>query len=189
MSVTPSQPNDPSTDAVRLIEPGQRRAKCWTYFKIYDLDHHPDKSHKARCSLCEADVRVTDGSTSGLVRHLRNKHAKESEELATTGTAECQSPSGGHDHCNSSQPALIKRKRASMPEASKTEVVEAKIKKEEHNLKMWEHACDKLKRLKREMKEAIDNGDVEEIEELEADIRGFKKRKANFATLLGLGLD
>lgn len=76
-----------------------------------------------------------------------------------------------------------------MVPASTTDVVEAKIRKEEHNLKMWEQASEKLKRLKQDLKEAVDKWDIEEIVEIEADIRGFKSRKANFAKLLGLGLD
>lgn len=65
-----------------------------------------------------------------------------------------------------------------MVSSSVTDVVEATIRKEEHNLKMWEHASEKLKILKQDLKEAVDKGEIEEIVEIEADIRGFKSRKS-----------
>jgi hypothetical protein len=105
-------------------------------------------------------------------------------------TAEYPSQTGEcDDRSNGTPPTPVKKNRIPLLSVTSTDVVEAKIKREDHNLKMWEHASEKLKRLRQELKEAVDKGDIEEIQEIEADIRGFKNRKANFAKLLGLGLD
>ncbi|KAL3787761.1 hypothetical protein HJC23_009812 [Cyclotella cryptica] len=174
---------------IKLIEPGpKRKSKFWAYFKAYDLEHHPDKSHTARCSLCGKDISVKQG-TGGLLRHLQHIHAKDSEELNTIAAAY---PSRASEAANSpagvdeggkknAKPPTPKKPRLSVPVAN-VEVVEAKIKREEHNLKMWRDAREELKRLKQELKEAEDD---EDVQELEADILGFKNRKASFARLLG----
>ena len=40
---------------------------CWAYFSAV--------SHQlAMCDLCSAVLKTNDGSTSGLIRHLRAKH-------------------------------------------------------------------------------------------------------------------
>ncbi|KAL7483604.1 hypothetical protein ACHAW6_009244 [Cyclotella cf. meneghiniana] len=181
--------HDTDEPDIKLLEPGpKRKSKFWAYFKAYDLEHHPDKSHTARCNLCGKDISVKQG-TGGLLRHLQHKHARDSEELIAVaaayplraGETVQRSEDGNDGGVKNVAPPTPKKQRLSNPVAN-VEVIEAKIRRDEHNLKMWRDAKEELKRLKKELREAEDEGD---IQELEADIRGFKNRKASFARLLG----
>lgn len=136
------------------------------------------------------------------MRHLQHRHADESEELAAISASypapstlpkyrqidvqEAAVENNGDDEVII-QPSLRKKARVSVGIQShpvSVEILEAKIKREEHNLKMWKDSKEQLKQLKEELKRAESEAD---IEELEADIEGFKKRKAAFAKLLGIG--
>ena len=129
--------------------------------------------------------------TGGLVRHLQHKHADESEDLAAI-TASYPSPATLPRLSNLSAPCEdgdeemivqpMRKKARVLPSQVSVEVLEAKIKREEHNLKMWRDAKDELKQLKIDLASAETE---EEQSEIKDDIEGFKQRKAAFAKLLG----
>jgi hypothetical protein len=180
-------------DELHLVDPGpKRKSKFWNYYKAYDLDHHPDKTHTARCSLCGKDISVKQG-TGGLVRHLQHRHADESDDLIAL-TSSYPAPAtmprdrhsvgtpgeGGEDEIVQ----LRKKPRVigNGTNAISVDALDAKIKREEHNLKMWRDAKNTIKELKEELASATVQEDIDEIE---ADLRGFRDRKALYAKHLG----
>lgn len=131
------------------------------------------------------------------MRHLQHKHADESEDLAaisasypTPATLPRYSDVGTAEN-DEGQEVIVQplKKKAriigSGPGAVSIDVLEAKIKREEHNLKMWCDAKNQIKELKEELKSATTQ---EEAEEIQADLLGFQARKATFAKLLGLNI-
>eukprot|EP00956_Cyclotella_meneghiniana_P025483 scaffold53302_cov69-Cyclotella_meneghiniana.AAC.6 len=186
----PPKLDDGEDNELHLVDPGsKRKSKFWAYYKAYDLDFHPDKQHTARCILCGRDISVKQG-TGGLVRHLQHKHADESDDLVAI-TSSYPAPNSMPRNNDVGAPGTPgddlftqPRKKARYINAASTDsvdVVEAKIKREEHNLKMWRDAKDELKSLKVELENAETE---EEKEELKSDIEAFKQRKATFAKLL-----
>jgi hypothetical protein len=188
----PLPPPPKLEDELHLVDPGpKRRSKFWNYYKAYDLDHHPDKAHTARCSLCGKDISVKQG-TGGLVRHLQHRHADESDDLAAI-TASYPTPATlprqsvgtiGEERGEeeSDQPRKKTRVVGNGNNAISVDFLDAKIKREEHNLKMWRDAKSTIKELKEELASATVQEDIDEIE---ADIQGFRDRKALYAKLLG----
>lgn len=131
------------------------------------------------------------------MRHLQHKHADESEDLAAI-TASYPSPAtlprysdiGTNENGDGEEVIVqpLKKKPRVIgtgPGAISVDVLEAKIKREEHNLKMWRDAKEEIKALKEELKSATEPADIEEIH---ADLVGFQKRKATFAKLLGFNV-
>lgn len=51
--------------------------------EIYDFEYTSDKEKFAKCKLCAAKnnfekiIKMKDGNTSGIIRHLKNYHKEE----------------------------------------------------------------------------------------------------------------
>ena len=60
---------------------------------------------------------------------------------------------------------------------------ESKIEQEKFWMEMWKDAGNEIKRLRRELKEETDDA---AIADMQADIKGLRKRKLEFAKLLGM---
>ena len=130
------------------------------------------------------------------MRHLQHKHSDESEELAaitasypsrqSDASMKMEDPAvfsvASDNGVNGSSGLTPPRKKMRLSSPFVTEGVDAKIKREEHNLRMWRDAKEQVKQLKAELLETVDE---EEIAEIEADLKGVKNRKANYAKLLG----
>ena len=124
------------------------------------------------------------------MRHLQHKHADESEDLVAI-TSSYPAPNSmpklhdvGYPGTPGDDLSTQPKKKARYINATTAvsfDVLEAKIKREEHNLKMWRDAKEELKSLKVELENAETE---EEKEELKSDIEAFKQRKATFAKLL-----
>jgi hypothetical protein len=69
-----------AADFVRhLVKPRGKTANFWTFYKLYDPTHHPDLQDVAHCMLCHTNISTKGCTTSGLNKHLQNRHREEYE--------------------------------------------------------------------------------------------------------------
>eukprot|EP00581_Thalassiosira_minuscula_P019722 CAMPEP_0183726458 /NCGR_PEP_ID=MMETSP0737-20130205/23243_1 /TAXON_ID=385413 /ORGANISM="Thalassiosira miniscula, Strain CCMP1093" /LENGTH=281 /DNA_ID=CAMNT_0025957799 /DNA_START=128 /DNA_END=973 /DNA_ORIENTATION=+ len=179
---TPVPTTTTTTDdgELRLLKPDNIRSRFWTHFMKYDTDFHPDKKNTARCSLCGKDISVKQG-TGGLKNHMKFKHPEENIILFESDTL---IPMDGmlRGSSSSSPPRKKARGVASFYEERTMRLDAEKRLQEKHWMEMWTLSRRELRTLRAELKE---EDDEEARRELEGDIAVIKKRKAEYAAMLG----
>mmetsp|Transcript_4338 Transcript_4338/g.6812 ORF Transcript_4338/g.6812 Transcript_4338/m.6812 type:complete len:222 (+) Transcript_4338:30-695(+) len=183
----PPPPEEPEEEP-KLVKPENIRSRFWVHFMKYDLEFHPDKKNTARCSLCGKDISVKQG-TGGLKNHLKFKHPEENSVLLDNPLQpscikmEQGSPSRG------GTVAYISKKKPRHENAYESVSMRLDAEKrinEKHWMEMWACTRREMRVLRQELKEE-DN--VDAIEELEGDILVLKKRKSDYAEMLGYPKD
>lgn len=118
------------------------------------------KESGLKIDILENPVRSNDGTSSGAIINdrLRMARRKMLEKLQTP----------------------VEIEEATTTEQSKSSQ-EDKIAQENFYMDMWKDAGNEIKRLRGELKE---ESDEDTIAEIQADIKGLRKRKAEFAKLL-----
>jgi hypothetical protein len=75
--ITVNSPTDVVQPKPTLIDepPSGCDSLCWSFFKLFDPNCHPDLEKYAQCMLCNTKIsRGNDSSTSGMNKHLMFKH-------------------------------------------------------------------------------------------------------------------
>ena len=149
------------------VEEDEIRCRCnnknCNKWDTYQYDRHFGfKVHK-RYEEEEADETF---HRSTMVAFVQSEAEKEAHRISLPGAA----------------PALPSIPAFSTVHVGKSRTGEDARMQEDHWMKMWSAAKDELKKLRQDLK---DEEDEEVIGEIEADIKGLRKRKADFAKLLG----
>lgn len=185
----------------KLVKPENVKSRFWTHFMKYDVEFHPEKKTTARCSLCGKDISVKQG-TGGLKNHLKFKHPDENallfdndELLAQNATNQSSllsypgTPARGGSAPGSATGMPAKKKprlHNDVYSDLNLRMDASKRSNEKHLMDMWSTTRCELRELRKELKEEVDEG---VIRELEGDVRALKKRKADFAEMLGFEKD
>lgn len=119
-----------------------------------------------RIDIMENPVRSNDGTSSGAIINDRLRLARRK------AIAKMKAP------VENTEEAAITSER---PHASGHG--ESKIEQEKFWMEMWKDAGNEIKKLRRELKEETDEA---AIADMQADIKGLRKRKLEFAKLLGM---
>jgi gas vesicle protein len=114
----------------------------------------------------------------------------ETDENAASGAAGAASANTmeagtSHHTAQNNSNSSKKQKLAEMKEYTQSYVHQERRTMEKHWMDMWKDVSREISRLRREMK---DETDVDVMEDLEADICALKKKKAEFARMLGMGV-
>mmetsp|Transcript_31727 Transcript_31727/g.76848 ORF Transcript_31727/g.76848 Transcript_31727/m.76848 type:complete len:272 (+) Transcript_31727:113-928(+) len=193
-------------EELHLIKPVNVKSRFWVHFMRYDPEYHPDKKTTARCALCGKDISVKQG-TGGLKNHLKFKHPEEMDlltsdtyvdvaqsaanQLPADAAAVLEPPSlGGLAAVNPARKKpRISHNGGENPYADITtmRMDTEKRNREKHLLEMWSATRREIRELRKELKEDGPGEDV--VRELEGDIRALKKKKADYAEMLGLPKD
>lgn len=81
LNSTMNPPLDPSITPIRPIKaprqkrpsmPTKRKATVWQYFTAMDPPYQA-----ASCDLCKKEIKATNSSTTGMIRHLKSMHKPE----------------------------------------------------------------------------------------------------------------
>ena len=114
-----------------------------------------------KIDIMENPVRSNDGTSSGAIINdrLRMARRKMLEKLQA--------------------PVEIEEEEATTKQSKSSQ--EDKIAQEKFYMDMWKDASNEIKRLRGELKE---ESDEDTIADIQADIKGLRKRKAEFAKLL-----
>ena len=193
-------PSSVENEQPKLVKPDNIKSRFWVHFMKYDPGYHPDKKVFARCTLCGKDISVKQG-TGGLKNHMKFKHPAENALLLSDdfnsdmcSPAENQSPS---DHIKTEAsskgdigtiiPTKSKRPRLENASAkiSERRVAENRTN-DKHLMEMWSLTRREIRQIRVELKDE-ENEDI--IRELESDVRVLRKRKADYAELLGFPKD
>ncbi|KAL7540391.1 hypothetical protein ACHAXR_010071 [Thalassiosira sp. AJA248-18] len=192
----------PPIDEPKLVQPKNVKSRYWVHFMRYDLEFHPDKKTTARCNLCDKEISVKQG-TGGLKNHLKFKHPEESSALmdndevshaTTTPTPVLHPPkrfkAEGTPSRGGTATVLVQDKKRPSQENTYTNIklrMDAeKRSSEKHLMEMWSLTRKELGQIRQELK---GEEDEEVIKELEDDVRVLKKRKADYAEMLGFPKD
>mmetsp|Transcript_8916 Transcript_8916/g.20030 ORF Transcript_8916/g.20030 Transcript_8916/m.20030 type:complete len:241 (-) Transcript_8916:145-867(-) len=195
----------PPIEEPKLVKPENVKSRFWAHFMKYNLEFHPDKKTTARCSLCGKDISVKQG-TGGLKNHLKFKHPQENallfdqdnEQIALAMNASILYPSSTTTAIGSpsrggtatAMPAKKKPRHGGDRSIDYSDLNlrmdASKRNNEKHLMEMWSLTRCELRELRKELKVEEDE-DV--IRELEGDVRALKKRKVDFAEMLGFPKD
>ena len=120
-----------------------------------------------RIDIMENPVRSNDGTSSGAIINdrLRSARRKAIEKMKAPIVE------------NIEEAAITSERPLASGDG------ESKIEQEKFWMEMWKDAGNEIKRLRRELKEETDEA---AIADMQADIKGLRKRKLEFAKLLGM---
>mmetsp|Transcript_10264 Transcript_10264/g.18516 ORF Transcript_10264/g.18516 Transcript_10264/m.18516 type:complete len:221 (+) Transcript_10264:201-863(+) len=193
----------PQEEEPKLVKPKNVKSRFWVHFLKYDLEFHPDKKTTARCNMCGKDISVKQG-TGGLINHLKFKHPEENSALLDNDEVYHANTIGSSASAAAAAYPHIKMEETPYREGAATSPVKKKPRhenayadismrmdaekrmNEKHWMEMWAFARKELREVRQDLKEEED-GDA--IRDLEGDVRVLKKRKADYAELLGFPRD
>lgn len=203
LSVPEDLPPPQQDEEPKLVKPKNVKSRFWVHFLKYDLEFHPDKKTTARCNMCGKDISVKQG-TGGLINHLKFKHPEENSALldndevshANTVGSSVSAAAAAYPHIKmegtppqggtSTSPVKKKPRHENAYESVSMRMDAEKRINEKHWMEMWAFARKELREVRQELKEEED-GDA--IRDLEGDVRVLKKRKADYAEMLGFPRD
>ena len=157
-------------EQLHLVKPENTKSRFWTYFMRFDTEYHPDMKTKARCDMCGKIISVKQG-TGGLKNHMRFKHPEENAILMELDPP----PTPSKAAVSITVPAK-KRPRHQENELEKRD-------REKHLMEMWSFTRKEISALRKEIKNEDDEA---AIQDLENDMRVLKKKKAEYAKVLGM---
>ena len=165
-------------EQLHLVKPVNTKSRFWTHFMRFDTDFHPDMKTKARCDMCGKIISVKQG-TGGLKNHMRFKHPEENAILMESDGDVCvaASSSGGTPSSKAATAITVPAKKR--PRGNEFE----KRDKEKHVMEMWSFTRREISALRKEIKNEEDEA---AIRDLEHDMRLLKKKKAEYAKVLGM---
>ncbi len=167
--------------ALKLVAPEGVKSRFWVHFMKYDVEAHPDKKTTARCNMCGKEISVKQG-TGGLKNHLKFKHPLEMAALGgEDGGGAVASPMPPTRGEGPGISPVRKKAKLNYSEIS-LRMDEEKRSQEKHLMEMWSLTRKEIRELRNELK---DEEDADVVREVEGDMRVLKKRKADYAVMLG----
>ena len=158
-------------EQLHLVKPENTKSRFWTYFMRFDTEYHPDMKTKARCDMCGKIISVKQG-TGGLKNHMRFKHPEENAILMELDPP----PTPTKAAVSTITVPTKKRPRHQENELEKRD-------REKHLMEMWSFTRKEISALRKEIKNEDDEA---AIQDLENDMRVLKKKKAEYAKVLGM---
>ena len=187
--ITPSEENDSLYIVCRYCDEYTKNVMKFnpTVSRMHLVLHCPGVGEELRRTLMEGSQEFKRLKRLGDTGHAVGNTTDQTAENAAANNAVM----GGNaldDHTDGGSTLArhtgLKRKQMEMTEYTRSQVNQDKRTNERHWLDMWRDLSQEISRLRKEKK---DETDLNVVVELESDINGLKKKKAQFARLLGMG--
>ena len=157
-----------------------------TVSRMHLVIHCPGVDEELRRTLMEGSQEFKRLKRLGDAGHAVGNDTDQTVEKPAANTALGGNAVDDHTEGGSTlaRHTGMKRKQMEMTEYTQRYVHQEKRTNERHWLDMWKDLSQEISRLRKEKK---DETDLNVVVELESDINGLKKKKAQFSRLLGMG--